>query len=359
MTRSMLIAAGISLAAFLWVLTGVFLPSTPSPVGEAEAPVARPPAVRVIPSSASPRIGSLVIKGRTQAFRNVPVRAETTGKVVALGEAKGGPIKEGGLILRLSTDDRKAKLDEAKALVAQHQIQYNASVKLEKKSFTPKIRVSETLAQLQAAQSALSLARLEMDRAKLTASFAGTLTDRMVEVGDWVKTGDIVARVATLDPMKIVGAVTEKNIGDLKTEAPAVATLIDGRKIEGQITFVSSVADPQTRTFALEMTAANPDGAIQEGLTAVLRLPLKETLAHEIPPACLTMDPDGSIGVKTVEEGDVVRFYPVAIIGEGVGGFWVTGLPAMARVITVGQDFVSAGQVVTPQEAPSAEAPPQ
>ena len=113
MTRSMLIAAGISLAAFLWVLTGVFLPSTPSPVGEAEAPVARPPAVRVIPSSASPRIGSLVIKGRTQAFRNVPVRAETTGKVVALGEAKGGPIKEGGLILRLSTDDRKAKLDEA------------------------------------------------------------------------------------------------------------------------------------------------------------------------------------------------------------------------------------------------------
>ena len=50
--------------------------------------------------------------------------------------------------------------------------------------------------------------------------------------------------------------------------------------------------------------------------------------------------------MKTVDDAGRVVFNPVALVGDGPDGIWITGLPATAKVIVVGQEFVVAGQVV-------------
>ena len=69
-------------------------------------------------------------------------------------------------------------------------------------------------------------------------------------------------------------------------------------------------------------------------------------MAHFVTPALLSLADDGSIGLKTVDERNRVRFRPVEIIEDTPDGIWLGGLPREIRIITVGQEFVVAGQEV-------------
>src|SRR5690606_32345323 len=103
-----------------------------------------------------------------------------------------------------------------------------------------------------------------------------------------------------------------------------------------------------TRTFRVELAVPNPDNKLPAGMTAEIRLPAGESEAHFLSPALLSLDEQGNIGVKTVDEHDVVRFHEVEIIRSASDGVWVTGLPDEVTVITVGQGFVAVGEKVEP-----------
>jgi len=127
----------------------------------------------------------------------------------------------------------------------------------------------------------------------------------------------------------------------------------------GVIDYIAPSADPDTRTFRVEIRLANEDGRIKDGVTAVADVPLPASKAHMVSSAYLTLDDDGQIGLQIVDDEDTVRFQPVDVIGAEGDALWVTGLAGTARVITVGQDYVLAGQRVKPMPAQAASLMPQ
>ncbi|HRD46717.1 MAG TPA: hypothetical protein PLF78_09565, partial [Caulobacter sp.] len=68
--------------------------------------------------------------------------------------------------------------------------------------------------------------------------------------------------------------------------------------------------------------------------------------AHLVPSTALVLDSAGRQGVRYIINGDRVAFTPVAVLDETPQGVWVAGLSGPARVITVGQSYVSEGQKV-------------
>ena len=56
----------------------------------------------------------------------------------------------------------------------------------------------------------------------------------------------------------------------------------------------------------------------------------------------MTLNDEGLLGVRVVEDG-VVRFVPVRMLRDTATGVWLSGLPEVADVITVGQEFVTEG----------------
>jgi multidrug efflux system membrane fusion protein len=56
----------------------------------------------------------------------------------------------------------------------------------------------------------------------------------------------------------------------------------------------------------------------------------------------MTLNDDGQLGVRIVEDG-IVRFVPVRMLRDTANGVWLSGLPEVADVITVGQEFVTDG----------------
>ena len=120
-----------------------------------------------------------------------------------------------------------------------------------------------------------------------------------------------------------------------------------------KVTFISAVADNATRSFPVEIEFANEDLSIRDGVTAEAIVTLGTAPGHLLPQSVLTLDDDGVLGVRTVENG-VVAFHEITIVSDTREGVWVTGLPLSADVITIGQENVTAGQAV---DATAAKAP--
>jgi multidrug efflux system membrane fusion protein len=129
---------------------------------------------------------------------------------------------------------------------------------------------------------------------------------------------------------------------------PAKVLFITGEERTGTVTFIGSSAASETRTFLAEIEVPNADGAIPAGISAEVIIPTGEVTAHFIAPSIVSLDTEGSLGVKTVDANDVVAFFPVEVVKAQIDGIWVTGLPDTVDVITVGQGFVNAGETVAP-----------
>jgi membrane fusion protein, multidrug efflux system len=353
MKTSYYIAAGVALVAVAWVLSGQLhdAPATEAAGVTKETPEAEQaplPSVRVRMQTAEPRAVEIILRGRTEAVREVEVRAETKGKVIEIHAEKGNFIEEGAILVRLADDDRQARLRQSKALLAEREIEYNAAAKLSKQGFKSDTATAEAMAQLEEAKALVATMEIDIGYTTIRAPFSGFIEQRPVDIGDFVDVGNIVANVVDLDPILIIGQVTEQDVPRLKVGMPGKARLLAGDTLTGKIRYIGATADEETRTFRVELEVANPDKRVVQGLSSELRLPVADLPAHRVSPAILTLADNGDIGVKTVNAENVVEFHPVTIVGDGPDGLWLAGLPEKVTFITVGQEFVQPGQKVAP-----------
>lgn len=288
---------------------------------------------------------AVTIHGSTEAKRSVTVRSEVAGRVAAVNVEHGQAVKAGAVLLQLATDDRKELLAQARALLRQRELEYQASKSLRDKGLRAQSQLAESLTLLEAARAQLKGAELNLARASITAPFDGVLQERLVDVGDYIKGGDPAALLLALDPIVVGGELAEKEVDQVAIGMAATAKLVTGAEFAGQISYISPAANSGTRSFRVEMEAENPAGQ-PAGVTAEIRVPLEEVSAHKLSPALLTLNDAGVIGVKTVNDGDVVEFHPVEILRADSEGLWVGGLPTRMRLITTGQGFVRAGDRV-------------
>lgn len=354
---SYLIALTLAVVAGAWILSGQLendpLASGQDAAVEAETPpeARELPAVRVAESTAAPHRAILLYTGRTEVERRAVLRAETDGRVVEIGAEESDRVEEGALIVRIAASDRYAQLNEARALVKQREIEYDAAKSLAGKGFQTESARAAAEANLEAAKAQLETIRVDLNRTTVGAPFDGILESRAVEVGDYVQAGDEIARVADFDPIVVTAQVSEREIGRVQMGALAGVGLMDGARLSGIVSRIASTADSATRTFEVEVELPNEDGALLDGMTAKVLLPAQEVMAHRITPALLSLDDEGRIGVKSVGEDNRVVFHPITIVEDRVDGMFVAGLPKRVTLIVVGQAFVRAGVEVRPVPA--------
>lgn len=353
-SRSVVLAASLAGLAVIWMMTGL-LGTEPEPGAGSQAQSA--PAsgsliqVSVRQSSAEPVTRDVSISARTEPNRSVQVAAETDGRIVSITAERGARIHAGQVIARIDMRDRNIQATEAEALVKQREVEYQAAQRLRDREFISESQIAQANAALESARAALERIRLDIARTEITAPFDGIMEEREVELGDFVRIGDPIASLVDLDPLVVVGDVSEREIQELNIGSTGEATLLSGEVIKGNVRYVSPVASSTTRTFRVELSIPNPDGLWRAGVSADIHMPAGDIMAHHMTPALLTLDAEGNIGVKTVDENNRVRFYPVEIVESNNAGVWVTGLPDHARVITIGQGFVTPGDTVQPVSA--------
>lgn len=347
----------IGVLVILWLASGQLGESeAPEPGSIAErnrvaALVAeeKPPAtVRVRTSYGVERERTITIRGETQSKRIVDVKAQINGTLAERIVERGDRVIAGDTLCRISEDERKAVLEDAEQAVVLAKIEYEGSQQLAKQGLQSKTLIAQTRSRLATAKANLKQAELAVERLHITAPFTGVVEDVHLELGDYVTPGATCATLVALDPMLLVGRVSEQIVNQLSSGHPASATLSTGEMVIGEMSFVGNVADTATRTYAIEIEVENPDFHIESGLTANIQVPVQIIKAHKISPALLTLDDAGNVGIRTIDEANEVQFYLVEVVSDAGDGVWVTGLPEVVTLITVGQEFVVAGETVDP-----------
>ena len=356
--RNTYITAGIiGLVVVAWLLTGQ-LREPPEPIAKNISEQNRRVAamgeertltrVRVATLHASERTRLLKIRGRTQNKRSVNVQSQISGLVKDRFVERGDSVAAGDLLCEITLEDRAALLAEASAAAEQAKIEHEGSLKLSKEGLQSETVIAQTKARLASAVARQKRAQLDIQRLKITAPFAGVIEDIHMEAGQFVTPGSACATLVDLDPMLIMGQVAESELLYVRPGMAARAVLSSGAEVAGDVTFVASTAEPGTRTYQLEVKLDNRDRVVPSGITAQIILPVETVTAQKISPALLVLDDEGAMGVRTVNSEAVVEFNKVQIVNDDQDGMWVTGLPDIAQVITVGQQLVVAGEKVEP-----------
>ncbi|WP_102109261.1 efflux RND transporter periplasmic adaptor subunit [Oceaniglobus roseus] len=328
---------------------------------------------------------AVLLRGRTEAARQVSVAAETTGRIVSPPLRKGAFVNEGQLLCELDPGTREAQLAEAEARLSEAkargpeaearvaeaearlneaEINDNAASKLSQGGFASQTRVAATEAAVESARAALQAAKSgmesaasgvqsataavaaatrEIEKLKIHAPFAGLLETDTAELGTLMQPGALCATILQLDPIKLVGYVPEVQVDRVQVGAPAGARLATGREVQGRVTFLSRASDPATRTFRTEIDVANADLAIRDGQTVEIMIAAEGRTAHLLPQSALTLNDEGDLGVRVVAEGEVARFASVSVVRDTPEGVWLAGLPDEVAVIVTGQEYVSDG----------------
>jgi multidrug efflux system membrane fusion protein len=324
---------------------------------------------------ATPMAIEVPLRGQTQAKSVVSATTETAGTVSSVAVTKGQTVKAGDLLCTLAPETRqaavdqaKAALDQANAAADQAQADLDTNKELRGKGLaTPnsarglEVALAGAKAAVSAAQVGLDNANRELARTRIVAKIDGVVQEPLASVGAALSpssaTGAVCATIVQLDPIVFTGAVPEARIAYAKPGLSASVTTVTGQTLKGTVTFVSSVADAATRTFQAQIDLPNPGNLVQAGLTATATVNVGTAPAQLLPQSVLTLDDTGTMGIRAVADSKVV-FYPVTIVKDAREGMYVTGLPLKVDVITVGQEFVKAGDTVKAVQQTSGTATP-
>lgn len=346
LSKSKNIAFLIVVACVVWVASGI-KKEEPNIV-QRETKVSEPTPVGVTLVKAQEKSKDLTLYGTTKASKSLNVRVETFGRVDELAVKKGQKVEKGDLILKISAEDRLARVAEVKATVKQRQLEFQAAEKLAKKNFQATTQVAEAEALLEAAMARLKAATLDLEDTELHAPFSGIIQETHTEEGDFLNKGQHVVTLLALDPILMVAEVSENWISSINENSQGYGLIDNYGRLPGVVSYISRSANSETRTFQVELSAQNESYQIVDGLTVDIRIPLKKGLYHYIPSSILTISDGGEVGVQTVGQKNQVIFYPISIISEDRKGLWVDGLPHEVRLISTGQEYVRPGDIVKP-----------
>ena len=292
--------AGIT-AVFLliWMVSGSLVEEEAAP--QSESALTTLSSVTVLNSNAILKSKTIKASGFTEADKFIQVRAEIGGRVISTPFKQGDYVKEGDLLCQLYIAGREAY-------------------------------------------------------PKIVAPFSGYLESLRVDKGDYLNTGGICASLIDSNPMLLIADIAEKEIADIDIGANSMARLISGDEIMGKVSFIATSADRNTRTFRVEIQVDNKEGTIRDGVSAEIYIESKEVFSHKISPAILSLNDQGKLGIRTVDENNSVEFREIEILEDTTEGLWVSGLNENERIITLGQEYVFQGQTVNVKEISYPEA---
>lgn len=333
------------------VVVAYFAIGTVLATGEiAEAPAPRDPfTVLVREAGTADRAVSIQMRGRTEAGRQVAVRAETTARIVRLPATEGARVARGDVLCELEDAGRGAGLAQAEAAAVQARADAAAAERLFDEGFAAATQRDAARAALRGAEAVLERARKADGDSAIRAPIAGTVSAVPVEAGDVLSAGSVCAVVSDLSTVVIAGELGAAEAAAVRV-GDAARAVVDGEELVARVRFVSPVADSETRAFRVELEA---DQSLRDGLSALATIDAAPSAASLVPRGAVVLGDDGRIGVRIAQgaaDEAVVAFVPVSVVGESREGAYVAGLPAGSRVIIRGQDYVSAGTKVSVAE---------
>jgi RND family efflux transporter MFP subunit len=175
-------------------------------------------------------------------------------------------------------------------------------------------------ADLQVARAALAQTDDQLARSRLTAPFAGVVSDRVHRAGEEVARGDVIARIVNPDELEIRLFVPLRHVRAIQP-GHAVDVVSDTKEFTAAVSAIVPAGDPRTQSFEVLVKAPPVPGLLAAGNTVKVRLPLGDPQRKlSVPRDALIIRAEG-LYVFRIGTGD--RAERVSVKAGVADGDWV------------------------------------
>ena len=296
-------------------------------------------------------VGSLV------AVKGADLTAEVDGTITKISFESGQSVEAGTELLSLESVAERGELARLEAQAKLAEIEQRRREKLYKRGTISKSEYDTALAETNVAKAAVEAQRGRLNLKTLRAPFGGELGIRRVTLGQYLRAGDKIVTLQSLDPIELDFSLPEKQLGKVNPgrSIEIVVDALGGRQFSGEIIAVEPKIDAQTRNFDVRARFANPEKVLKPGLFAKVTVNLGEpTQVLVLPKTAIQYSSHGdSVFVIRQQEGgdaealDVIQRF--VTLGEARGDFIevISGVKEGDEVASTGLLKLRSGQPVT------------
>jgi membrane fusion protein (multidrug efflux system) len=289
--------------------------------------------------------------GTIDAEEIVKVVNEVDGVVRALPFAEGQDVRRGQILARLDDQAVVAEVNRTSALRDQARTTHQRVKQLVDQGAASPQQLDDALAALRVAEANWDAARVRLDKTRIRSPLNGVVGRRMVSPGAFLRTGETITEVASVDPMRIQFSAPERYLGSLKRGAPVelVTTAYPGEMFHGTISVVDPILDPSSRTVQLVAKVPNSKRRLRPGMSADVTAVLAERAsAITVPDEAVFAQGDSNF-VYVIQADSTVQRRAVVLGTRDAAHAEVThGLAPGERVVRAGYQKLFPGARVMP-----------
>jgi membrane fusion protein (multidrug efflux system) len=314
-------------------------------------PIEVPPVnVTVMPVIAQPQLpDTFNLPAVIEPNRIVTVSAEVEGRIERIPLKEGDYVKSGDLLIQINADLIRPLFEIAQEQVNRDQIEFERMDNLIKDNATSQRDLDDARTKLMISKANLDEVRARLERTSIYSPTAGQLNDIIVEEGEYVQVGAPVAEVVDNDKVKVVVDIPERDISFFSVGQKAeVFVNVKDRKISraGEISFISELADSQTRSTRVEISLDNEKRLLRSGQIVLVRLTRQIIKDAIMVPLLAVIPMEDSKAVYVVNSEEAQRRQVELGIIKGDNVQIKSGLEPGDRLIIAGHRFVAPGQKV-------------
>ena len=219
----------------------------------------------------------LQVTGTILPNESVALRPEVSGLVTRITFNEGQYVKKGTPLLYLNDDDLQAQYQRLEYTQKLFESQENRQKQLLAREAISQEEYDIVLNQYNTTISDLKLVQAQIAKTIVRAPFDGTLGLRQVSEGSVIGTGDIIATVVNMDPIKIEFSIPERyaNLVELGSSVFFSSDASTG-DVEGEVYAFEPQIDAATRTLKLRARSSNEEGKFLPGMFVKIRFVLDE-----------------------------------------------------------------------------------
>ena len=248
--------------------------------------------------------------------------------------------------VRTEAELKRARLAEAAAKALLHR----SKAELEE---AEQGRTAEEIAVAQAEvtlrEVAVEAAQRELAKTSMSAPFAGVVIGRSVEVGAYVRTGDPLVEIASIEDLDVFLELPERYVECVKVGTPLTlyADALPDWQLEAKVEAVVPAADPKSRNVPVRLRISNPDRRLFPGMFVRGKVAVSTRRDVLLAPIEAVTPRDDIQVAFVVEQGHarMVRL-TLGLVGDGVAEVG-DELKEGDTVVTVGGEALFPGAAVT------------
>ncbi len=301
---------------------------------------------------------TIELMGVVDANQVVHVSGEVAGIADEVKVKDGDACKAGDLLVALNDEMIRTDVARTEADLKNNKAQCERIEMLFKEGATTKKEHDDTCARVDMSQSAFDAAQARLKRTKIYAPADGVINKVLIKQGEYVESGVPVAEIVDVNTVKVCVDLPELDVPFFKTGAPAAVLVGPDKKTEqqGSVSYISSLADEQTRSTRLEITVDNRARALHTGEIVAVRLTRRVIKDAIMIPLLAVIPLEKSYEVFVVEDGKAQpRMIVLAPMFKEMRIQVESGLKAGDRLIISGHRQVAPGQRVNVVSPPTAE----